>query len=32
MILFVVALGAAVEHWLPQAQSLPHAIRLLRAV
>lgn len=26
----VVALGAAVDHWLPQAQSLPHALRLLR--
>lgn len=26
----VVVLGAAIDHWLPQAQSLPHALRLLR--
>ena len=26
----LVALGAAIDHWLPQAQSLPHAVRLLR--
>lgn len=26
----VVALGAAIDHWLPQASSLPHAVRLLR--
>lgn len=26
----LVGLGAAVDHWLPQARSLPHAVRLLR--
>lgn len=26
----VVALGAAVDHWLPEARSLPHALHLLR--
>ncbi len=26
----VVALGAAIGHWLPEARSLPHAVRLLR--
>lgn len=26
----VVVLGAAIDHWLPQARSLPHALRLLR--
>ena len=26
----VVVLGAAIDHWLPEAQSLPHALRLLR--
>jgi hypothetical protein len=26
----VVVVGAAIDHWLPQAQSLPHALRLLR--
>jgi hypothetical protein len=26
----VVVLGAAIDHWLPAAQSLPHALRLLR--
>ncbi|MCE4557354.1 hypothetical protein [Pelomonas cellulosilytica] len=26
-----VALGAALDHWVPQAESLPHAVRLLRA-
>ncbi len=26
----VVVLGAAIDHWLPDAQSLPHALRLLR--
>jgi hypothetical protein len=26
----VVVLGAAIDHWLPQAQSLTHALRLLR--
>ncbi len=28
----VVALGAAIDHWLPQASSLPHALQLLRTV
>ena len=27
----VVAVGAAVDHWMPQARSLPHAVQLLRA-
>jgi hypothetical protein len=31
-LLVLVALGAAIEHWLPDARSLPHAVRLLRAV
>jgi hypothetical protein len=31
MLIAVVALGAALDHWLPQARSLPHAIQLLRA-
>ena len=26
----VVVLGAAIDHWLPEARSLPHALRLLR--
>ena len=26
----VVALGAAIDHWVPEARSLPHAVRLLR--
>jgi hypothetical protein len=26
----VVVVGAAIDHWLPQAQSLPQALRLLR--
>jgi len=26
----VVVLGAAIDHWLPEARSLPHAVRLLR--
>ena len=26
----VVAVGAAVDHWLPDARSLPHAVQLLR--
>ena len=30
-LLGVVALGAAIDHWLPQARSLPHALQLLRA-
>jgi hypothetical protein len=25
----VVVLGAAIDHWLPEARSLPHALRLL---
>jgi hypothetical protein len=28
--LALVMLGGAIDHWLPQAQSLPHAVRLLR--
>jgi hypothetical protein len=28
----LVALGAAIDHWMPEARSLPHAVRLLRAV
>jgi hypothetical protein len=31
VLIAVVALGAAVDYWLPQAHSLPHAVRLLRA-
>jgi hypothetical protein len=31
MLVAVVALGAALDHWMPQARSLPHALRLLRA-
>lgn len=27
----VVGVGAAVDHWMPQARSLPHAVQLLRA-
>ena len=27
----VVAVGAAVDYWIPQARSLPHAVQLLRA-
>jgi hypothetical protein len=30
ILLMVVALGAAIDHWLPQARSLPHAVRLLK--
>jgi hypothetical protein len=30
MLVAVVGLGAALDHWLPQARSLPHAIQLLR--
>lgn len=30
ILLFVVALGAAIDHWLPQADSLPQALRLLK--
>jgi hypothetical protein len=26
----LVVLGAGIDHWLPEAQSLPHALRLLR--
>ena len=29
-LLCAVALGAALDHWLPQARSLPHAVQLLR--
>ena len=25
-----VVLGAAIDHWMPEAQSLPHAVRLWR--
>jgi hypothetical protein len=28
----LVVLGAAIDHWLPEARSLPHAVQLLRAV
>lgn len=31
LLLIVVLLGAAIDHWLPQAHSLPQALRLLRA-
>lgn len=30
LVLLVVASGAAIDHWVPQARSLPHAARLLR--
>ncbi len=30
MVLMGVALGALLDHWVPQADSLPHALRLLR--
>jgi hypothetical protein len=30
ILLMVVALGAAIDHWMPQARSLPHAVRLLK--
>lgn len=30
MVLLGVALGALLDHWVPQADSLPHAMRLLR--
>lgn len=30
VLLLLVCLGWAINHWLPQAQSLPHAIRLLK--
>jgi hypothetical protein len=30
ILLLVVALGAAIDHWLPQADSLPQALRLLK--
>lgn len=29
-LLCAVALGAVLDHWVPQARSLPHAVRLLR--
>lgn len=28
----IVGLGAAIDHWVPEARSLPHALRLMRAV
>jgi hypothetical protein len=28
----LLALGAAIDHWLPQARSLPHALQLMRGV
>ncbi len=31
-LLALVALGAAIDHWMPEAHSLPHALRLLQAV
>jgi hypothetical protein len=31
MLVLGVALGLLLDHWLPQADSLPHALRLLRA-
>jgi len=31
-LLVLVTLGAAIDHWLPEARSLPHAVRLLTAV
>jgi hypothetical protein len=31
LVLVTVALGVLIEHWLPQAQSLPHAVQLLRS-
>lgn len=30
MLLYGVLLGAVLDHWVPQAQSLPHALQLLR--
>jgi hypothetical protein len=30
LVLLSVALGAAIDHWLPQANSLPQAVRALR--
>jgi hypothetical protein len=27
----VVLLGGAIDHWMPDARSLPHALRLIRA-
>lgn len=30
-LLTVTALGASLDHWMPEARSLPHAVRLLRA-
>jgi hypothetical protein len=30
VLIAVMALGAAIDHWLPQARSLPHAVQLLR--
>jgi hypothetical protein len=30
-LLAVVALGASIDHWMPEARSLPQAVRLLRA-
>lgn len=31
LLVLVAVLGAAIDHWLPQANSLPQAVRLLRA-
>jgi hypothetical protein len=31
-LLVLVALGGAIDHWMPEARSLPHAVRLLKAV
>ena len=31
-LLALVALGAAIDHWAPEARSLPDAVRLLRAI
>jgi hypothetical protein len=28
----LLALGAAIDHWMPQARSLPHALQLMRSV
>ena len=31
MLTIAIGLGAALDHWMPQAQSLPHAVQLWRA-
>jgi hypothetical protein len=31
-LIVLVTMGAAIDHWMPEARSLPHAVRLLTAV